>query len=157
MILRIDHRLSTTPAAIAGACPPRVSCLRAKLQTQSGTQIRRLRRETVRWLRRLLEQHDQAEVFAGLHRTTLYHHLNQILLAAGIPADRRHKFHCMRRSHASWLHRAGGDATASLGHSDPAITRKFYLDRRITDRWQAIDWLFSPLSWWDRVLSVLGR
>ena len=121
-----------------------------------ATQIRQLRRETVRSLRRLLEQHDRPEVFAGLHRTTLYHHLNQILHAAGIRADRQHKFHCMRRSHASWLHRAGGDATASLGHSDPAITRKFYLDRRITDRWQAIDWLFSPLSWWDRLLSSIG-
>lgn len=37
----------------------------------------------------------------------------------------------MRRSHASWLAYAGGDATAACGHLDATVTRQHYLDPTI--------------------------
>ncbi len=55
-----------------------------------------------------------------------------LLKDAGLPSDRRSKFHRLRRTHATWLHWSGGDATASLGHSSSDITRDAYLDKRYT-------------------------
>lgn len=40
-------------------------------------------------------------------------------------------FHALRRTCASHLAVAGADATAYLGHSSDAITRRHYLDPRI--------------------------
>lgn len=53
---------------------------------------------------------------------------NRILKDAEIPVDRRHKTHGLRVSHATWKAAMGGDATRALGHSDPATTRRHYLD-----------------------------
>jgi hypothetical protein len=50
-----------------------------------------------------------------------------------LPTDRSCKPQKMRRSHASHLKAAGGDATASLMHESDSTTRKSYLDPSITD------------------------
>lgn len=50
--------------------------------------------------------------------------------AAGLPIDRMHSFHCMRKSSASWLEAAGGNAQLMLGHSTRNMTLT-YLDPRI--------------------------
>lgn len=59
-----------------------------------------------------------------------YHNYGRILERAGLPNDEKHKSHCLRRSHATWLEALGGDATKSLGHSDRATTVKSYIDPR---------------------------
>lgn len=51
---------------------------------------------------------------------------------AGLPTGRNRKTQSMRVSHATWLAVRGGDATRSLMHSDPATTRKHYIDSRLT-------------------------
>src|SRR5690606_13423466 len=55
-----------------------------------------------------------------------------ILESAGMPNDRKHKFHAIRKATASYMHAAGVDATAAMGHSSPDVTMRFYLDPRIT-------------------------
>lgn len=59
-----------------------------------------------------------------------YTRYDRILRDAGLPVSRRTKTHCLRCSHATWRQVAGGDASRQLGHSDPATTAKFYIDRR---------------------------
>lgn len=121
------------------------------------TLVRRLSRSTVRELRKLLAASTNDKPFGFVHRGSLYHHLAKVLESAGLPADRRHKFHCLRRSHASYLHAAGGDARESLDHADEKTTRDHYFDPRITGMKNAISRLFHPFGWWDRLLSALGR
>lgn len=65
------------------------------------------------------------------HNGTYYNRYSRILRRAGLPVGRAHKTHAMRVSHASWREAMGGDASKSLGHCDPATTRKHYLDPRI--------------------------
>lgn len=60
-----------------------------------------------------------------------FHNYGRILERAGIPNGRRYKTHCLRCSHATWLSAFGGNAAASLMHSDPATTQRHYLDQRI--------------------------
>lgn len=74
--------------------------------------------------------------------TYLYRIYNRILERAELPTNKNSKFHRMRRSVASHLHAAGGDATAALKHSSDAITRRSYLDPRIAGITQPKDILF---------------
>lgn len=74
------------------------------------------------------------------HVSTFYNRLNRLLKAADLPTDRRSKCHRVRRTHASYLTAAGGDAMESLGHSSPKVTQG-YLDPRITGTQRAVDFL----------------
>lgn len=74
------------------------------------------------------------------HISTFYNRLRRILKAAHLPTDRRSKCHRIRRTHASYLEAAGGNATQSLGHSSPAVTQG-YLDPRICGTQRAVDLL----------------
>lgn len=47
-----------------------------------------------------------------------------ILRSVGLPADRKHMFHCLRKSVASHMEAAGHDSTDTLGHSDRRVTKK---------------------------------
>ncbi len=60
----------------------------------------------------------------------LWGRMGIILRRAGLPADRRSKFHRIRRTTASFYAAAGHSATQLLDHSSPAVTRR-YLDPRI--------------------------
>jgi integrase len=62
--------------------------------------------------------------------TYIYRRFSTILESAGLPTDRRSKFHRLRRTVASAVTAAGGDATAALDHASPKTTKK-YLDPRI--------------------------
>jgi integrase len=64
------------------------------------------------------------------HRTCVWRFLGKILERAGLPKDRRCKFHKIRKTTASYYEAAGGSAQRLLDHSSPAVTRK-YLDPRI--------------------------
>lgn len=63
-------------------------------------------------------------------KTSLWNVLRRILRRAGLPTDRRSKFHRIRKTTASYYEAAGGSAQRLLDHSSPAVTRK-YLDPRI--------------------------
>ena len=83
-----------------------------------------------------------------------YTSYKRILRDASLPVDRRHLTHCLRCSHATWRQALGGDATAALGHSDPATTRKFYIDARMLppeENKLFIPWSQDPPRGRDRV------
>ena len=65
-------------------------------------------------------------------REALYRRFRKILSLAGVqaPAGAGSLFHRIRRSTASYIRAAGGDATAQLGHSCSSVTQR-YFDPRI--------------------------
>lgn len=73
----------------------------------------------------------------------IYRRLEEILERAGLPADRKSKFHRIRKSHASHAEVAGLNATELLDHSSRSVTR-VYLDPKIVKPRQATDVLFRP-------------
>lgn len=79
---------------------------------------------------------------------TLWRAFGRVLQDAGLPSDRRSKFHRLRRTHATLIHALGGDATAALGHASDATTRRHYLDPRAQKKprlpspWGWLSWLW---------------
>lgn len=59
---------------------------------------------------------------------------NRLLIAAELPADRRCKPQKMRRSFASHVEAAGGNATEALAHSSRKVTTNSYLDPSIVSQ-----------------------
>lgn len=82
--------------------------------------------------------------FWGASMNALRKRWKTITRRAGLGDSREVQFHVMRKSCASWLHAGGADATAHMGHSSDAITRKSYLDPRITGKGQAKPWEVLP-------------
>lgn len=74
-------------------------------------------------------------------RNYIWNRYEKILAKAGLPTDRKSKFHRMRRSVASHAEAAGGNATELLDHSRRSVTVA-YLDPRIVRKAQAVDVLF---------------
>jgi integrase len=72
-----------------------------------------------------------------------------ITTRAGLGCDSEVSFHALRRSFASHLAAAGGDAREGLGHASEAVTRK-YLDPRVTNAGKAADWQMLPKIWEPR-------
>jgi integrase len=100
-------------------------------------------------LRELIEAAGVEHPFELLTKDALYKRFRRIRLLAGLPGWVT--FHTLRRSHASHLTAAGGDARRSLGHSSEGVTDRCYRDPRIADRGsQPSDLLFNPLPWWRR-------
>ena len=115
--------------------------------------VRRLRQSTIGPVRRLLDAHDYQQPFGHVHRTTIYHHFDRLLRSADLPVDRKHKFHCTRRTVASHLKRKG--IANPLGHSSETIAERYYYDPRITDTRQPADHLFDPLGLWGKISGLL--
>lgn len=65
--------------------------------------------------------------------TYLWARLRDILKAAGL-SGKRLGFHQVRRSAISHIAAAGADPVAFAGHSNPATTKRWYIDPRMTDR-----------------------
>ncbi len=106
--------------------------------------LRRLRPETVERLKRLYAP-DRTLIFPWARdRQFVWKDFGPILRRAGLPHDRRSKFHRIRRSVASHFQAAGGDATALLDHTSRTVTLN-YLDPRIVKETQAID-LLPPID-----------
>lgn len=78
-----------------------------------------------------------------MSRSYIWAKLGAILDAAGLPSDRRRKFHCVRRTVASYVEASGGNATNILRHSCRRTTLA-YLDPRIVKEKNAIDYLWRP-------------
>lgn len=118
----------------------------------------RISRQLTRALKTYHELCGYELVFGFADTCSIYHHIKPINQAAGLPTDRRSMFHKMRRSHATHLYVAGGDATVSLGHSSDYITRKCYLDPKYIRRAFGADLLqgfFGRLV--NKVKTVFGR
>jgi len=98
--------------------------------------------ETIKLLRKM-PQKKRGPFDCEMCKATLYHRFGRILKAAGLPTDRRSKFHRIRRTTASHFQAAGGNAQELLGHSSPAVTAR-YLDPKIIKQIQAVDLLFRP-------------
>lgn len=62
--------------------------------------------------------------------TYLWNRYKLLLQSAGLPTGRKRCFHACRKTLASAVHRAGGDATAALDHASPKTTKR-YLDPRL--------------------------
>jgi integrase len=105
--------------------------VRFRAETRKGGRkslTKPLSRMTCRHVRRLL-MHRAESPFAALHKNSLYGPMTKLLESAGLPSDRVRKFHCLRKTHATFVHLQGGDATESLDHRDPRTTRRGYLDK----------------------------
>jgi len=102
--------------------------------------LRRLRPETLERLSKLRTPDSLLMFPWARDKRQLWIAFGPILKRAGLPADRRSKFHRLRRSVASHFQAAGGDATALLDHTSRTVTLN-YLDPRIVKETQAIDLL----------------
>jgi len=68
------------------------------------------------------------------NRGYLWHRYADVVARAGLGKGRHLSFHALRRSAASHFQSLGGDASVLLDHSNPRITQRWYLDRRMTNR-----------------------
>lgn len=66
--------------------------------------------------------------------TMLYKRFDALVSQAGLPVSARSKFHKLRRSTATHVEAAGGDATLAMGHTSRAVTVKHYIDPRQVPR-----------------------
>lgn len=108
-------------------------------EVRKGGQVDRvypIAEETAQLLRKLPREY--RPFFWPYDIGTLYNRLNRMLLKGELPADRRSKFHRIRRSTASHYEAAGGNAMKLLGHSSPKVTQT-YLDPRIVKTESPID------------------
>jgi integrase len=102
-----------------------------------------LHADTIGALRAIHQAH-AGRVFPWPHHPTyIWQRYARLLKLAGLPHDRKSKFHRIRKSVGSYVKAAGGDPTEALRHRDSRST-KAYLDPRIVKPAQAISWLFRP-------------
>lgn len=107
--------------------------------------VYRLAPETIASLR-LLKKYTQpfgAVLHWPRNRCYLWEAFGKLIADAGLPVQKRQKFHRLRRSVASHYEAAGYDAMKLLGHSSRSITEG-YLDPRIVRPPQASEVLFRP-------------
>lgn len=77
--------------------------------------------------------------------THVYHRLKVILRAAGLDG-KRVAFHQIRRTAISQIAAAGGDPVAFAGHANPAVTKRWYLDPRMSERGPKPHEILPPLD-----------
>lgn len=75
-----------------------------------------------------------------------FYRYGRILERAGLPNAPNWKTHSLRCTHATWRQMAGGDASRTLTHSDPATTRRHYIDVRHLPK----DDVRLPVPWQQR-------
>jgi integrase len=91
--------------------------------------------------------HDQPVLFFWpASDTALRERWRVITRRAGLGDGPEVQFHALRRSFASHLSAAGGDAREALQHSSEKVTKR-YLDPRITQAGQPAPWQLLPRIW----------
>jgi integrase len=70
--------------------------------------------------------------------TAWYPPARRLCALAGV---KYHGLHGVRRTSASYVHAAGGDATAHMGHSSPAVTQAHYLVGEIVGEKNGLEFL----------------
>jgi integrase len=78
-----------------------------------------------------VHKHERLIPWTG-HFTALYGRLKVLLTRAGL-GGRRLAFHQVRRTAISHIAAAGGDPVAFAGHSNPSVTRRWYIDPRLAE------------------------
>lgn len=81
--------------------------------------------------------------------THVYHRLKVILRAAGLDG-KGVAFHQIRRTAISQIAAAGGDPVAFAGHANPAVTKRWYLDPRMSERGPKPHEILPPLDLTDQ-------
>jgi integrase len=116
----------------------------------------KLRPEAVAAVKRLIGHNRKYVFYFRLQPTYLWNLYEEVLKAAGLPTDRKSKFHRIRKTVASQYEAAGHNATELLGHSCRDVTRK-YLDTRIVAHKHVADVLPNPFECFQssRVADVL--
>lgn len=109
-----------------------------------------LRPETMRWLATIRKPQGQILGWGNRHQSLYHLRWNELLQRAGLPTGRDHQAQKLRRTFATLLTAAGGDATAALGHGSRSTTLKSYIDPTATRKRHAEAIPFHPL----RVLSI---
>jgi integrase len=106
----------------------------------------RLHPTTTRLLTRLCQcQPDEPLLFPWpMHPSYFWIRYRTMRERAGLPTDREHSFHCIRKTGASFAEAAGADASRLLGHSGRTVTDRHYIDPTVSQREQACDFLFRP-------------
>lgn len=105
-----------------------------------------LRPETIAWLQRIRRPQGQILGWGDRH-VSLYHaRWNELLARANLPTGRHNQTQKLRRTFATLLAAAGGDATAALGHASRATTLQSYLDPTVTRKRHADVIPFHPLT-----------
>lgn len=102
-----------------------------RAETRKGRtrdRLHHLHPDTVTRLRRLAH-HPQVFHWDRSYNL-IWSHFGRLLTKAGLPADRRSKFHRIRKTAASYYKANGGNPTELLDHSSERITRA-YLDPTI--------------------------
>lgn len=109
---------------------------------RTADNVKRIAGDTTKALKNI--RHGDDNVFPWPYApTSLWTRYELLLAAAGLPNDRKHKFHAIRKTTASHYEAAGGNATSLLGHASRRNTER-YLDPRIVNPTQPIDLLWRP-------------
>lgn len=90
--------------------------------------MRPISRELAGWLEQIRGADEERVWPWNREKSTLWHHFGLLCRRAGVV---NRGFHGLRKSAASYIAAAGGDATQLLDHSNPAITKRHYLDETI--------------------------
>jgi integrase len=121
-----------------------VLCVAETRKGQRADKIYKLADDTIQTLRSIKRPFKYV-FYWPYDKNYLWAKYGKILERAGLPNDRRSKFHRVRKTVASYFEAAGGNATELLGHSRRSIT-ECYLDPRIVRHTQAVDLLFRPIK-----------
>ena len=78
--------------------------------------------------------------------SVMYDRFGDLIADAGLPRETRQKFHRIRRSTATHVKMAGGNATEALGHSSEQLTKQHYLDPTLLQTESPADLLPSLVS-----------
>jgi len=89
---------------------------------------------------------ERERLFEGLELRSFHRAYNAVLALAGLPVGRRNGLQRIRRTVATLLERAGGDATEFLQHSDRRVTRRSYLDDARREVPGPVE-LLPPVEW----------
>ena len=84
-------------------------------------------KQTARDVKALID-YRPADPFAPVKAASLYQPMRRLLAEAGLSAERNNMFHAFRRYYATQVAIQGGDVSLALGHSDPRLARKSYVD-----------------------------
>jgi len=104
--------------------------------------LHKLHPETCALLRQITEPRRGLIFYWPWSESCLYARWREILQRAGLRSGRDFMFHCIRKSVASHVKAAGGNAQEALGHYDPRMTEQVYIDPRIAPNQHAADVLF---------------
>ena len=112
--------------------------------------LRAISEDQCKWLEQIRGKPEDLVWPWRADKSTLWHHFGLLCKRAGVT---NRGFHGLRKSAASYMALAGGDATQLLDHSNPAITKAHYIDVTIAKPKQTAIDLLPPLDLSDKPLD----